>query len=177
MPDYQLGKIYKIESDNTDQIYIGSTCEPTLARRLAKHVDDYKSWLKGNHNNVSSFRIIEKVDYQIILLETYPCSNKDELHAREAYWIGLNKPIIVNIYTPGAYSLGVVEYRKQYQELHKDHLKEYYKQYQKEYNQLTNFCMSCGCNIKKSKNACHNKTQKHINNKKLFDETFSNIYI
>ena len=42
MIDYSKGKIYKIVCNNTGLIYIGSTCEPTLARRLAKHVGNYK---------------------------------------------------------------------------------------------------------------------------------------
>ena len=47
MPDYQLGKIYKIECNVTGQRYIGSTCEPILARRLAGHITNYKSYLNG----------------------------------------------------------------------------------------------------------------------------------
>ena len=42
MVNYQLGKIYKIVAG--DLMYIGSTCEPTLSRRLTNHVCDYKSW-------------------------------------------------------------------------------------------------------------------------------------
>ena len=35
MPDYNKGKIYKIVDNTNNNIYIGSTCEPTLAHRLA----------------------------------------------------------------------------------------------------------------------------------------------
>jgi hypothetical protein len=42
MPNYQDGNIYKIVCNITDECYIGSTCEPTVARRLAGHVIDYK---------------------------------------------------------------------------------------------------------------------------------------
>ena len=41
MPNYQDGKIYKIVFNITDECYIGSTCEPTVARRLAGHVKSY----------------------------------------------------------------------------------------------------------------------------------------
>ena len=40
MSDYNMysrGKIYKIVSDCTDKIYIGSTCEKYLSNRLAGH--------------------------------------------------------------------------------------------------------------------------------------------
>ena len=40
MVNYQLGKIYKIVDLDSNKCYVGSTCEPTLARRLANHVSD-----------------------------------------------------------------------------------------------------------------------------------------
>ena len=47
MVNYQDGKIYKIVDNTNNNVYIGSTCEPTLARRLAKHVGHYKFWKNG----------------------------------------------------------------------------------------------------------------------------------
>jgi hypothetical protein len=35
--NYQLGKVYKIVDNTNGQCYVGSTCEPILARRLASH--------------------------------------------------------------------------------------------------------------------------------------------
>jgi hypothetical protein len=87
MPDYQNGKIYKIVNYENDNVYIGSTCEPTLARRLAKHVADYKRYLSGKKNYITSFKVIETGNYDIQLIEAYPCKNKMELHAREGHWI------------------------------------------------------------------------------------------
>jgi len=86
MVNYQLGKIYKIVDLDSNKCYVGSTCEPTLARRLTNHVSDYKQYLKGKGSYVSSFKILEMDDYDIVLLETYPCNSKDELHARERYY-------------------------------------------------------------------------------------------
>ena len=51
--DYALAKIYKIVDLSSDDIYVGSTCEPTLACRLACHVRDYKSWKKCKHNYIT----------------------------------------------------------------------------------------------------------------------------
>ena len=85
MPDYQLGKIYKIECNVTGKVYIGSTCEPILARRLAGHITDYKKYLKGTFHYLSSFDVLQNGNYCIVLLEKYPCNSKDELHARERY--------------------------------------------------------------------------------------------
>ena len=83
MVNYQLGKNYKIVDLDSNKCYIGSTCEPTLARRLAKHVSDYKQYLKEKGGNISSYIILELDDYDIVLLENYPCNSKDELHVRD----------------------------------------------------------------------------------------------
>ena len=86
MVNYKLGKIYRLECNITGLVYIGSTCEPTLAKRLTKHVSHYRSYLKGTYHYVSSFKILENNDYNIILIEKYPCNDKDELYSRECYW-------------------------------------------------------------------------------------------
>lgn len=85
MPDYQNGKIYKITAG--DLTYIGSTCEPTLARRLTGHVRGYKMWKKEKATFTSSFPLIETGQYEITLIELFPCGSKDELHARERFHI------------------------------------------------------------------------------------------
>jgi hypothetical protein len=87
MPNYQDAKIYKILNYENDDVYIGSTTEPTLARRLSGHVRNYKMYLKGKGNYVTSFKVIATHNYDIQLIEAYPCNNKMELHAREGYWI------------------------------------------------------------------------------------------
>lgn len=85
MPDYQRGKIYRITSG--DLTYIGSTTEPTLAKRLANHVSSYKRWKNGKGNLMTSFPLIETGQYEITLLELCPCGSKDELSARERFHI------------------------------------------------------------------------------------------
>lgn len=123
--DYSKGKIYKIIDINTNECYIGSTCEPSLARRLAGHVSDYKRYLNGKGCYVTSFKIIEQGDYDIVLIENFPCNNKDELHARERYYT--NNILCVNkIKQQGLYNkLGHIEYCKQYYEDNKDQMKQY----------------------------------------------------
>jgi hypothetical protein len=59
MPDYQLGKIYKLICNVTDLVYIGSTCEPSLARRMSSHRRNYYCWKNGNYHWVlSSFKLL-----------------------------------------------------------------------------------------------------------------------
>lgn len=130
MVNYQLGKIYKIECNVTGLIYIGSTCEPTLARRLAGHTGNYKRYLNDNKcNYVTSFKVLENSNYDIILIENYPCSSKDELHARERYYT--NQIDCVNkVKNQGLLNkLGQHEYDKQQYQKNKDHIKQIKKQY------------------------------------------------
>ncbi len=145
MVNYNLGKIYKIVCNTTGLVYIGSTCEPTLARRIACHRSNYNQYLKGKHNNVTSFTLLEKNNYEIVLIENYPCENKDELHKKERFYI--ESMICVNKVIP---SRQIEEYketeifknkRKEYREINKDKIKDYKVQhkeeslkYNKEYN-------------------------------------------
>jgi hypothetical protein len=60
---------------------------PTLARRLAGHVKSYKQHLNEKYDYITSFDIIKNGDYDIVLLKSCPCESKDQLHARERYYI------------------------------------------------------------------------------------------
>jgi len=91
MNKYQRAKIYKIVSNAVPDVYIGSTCEPYLSNRLAGHRGNYKRYLNGKSPCCSSYKILGTNDYDIILIEQYPCNNKEELHARERYWIEITK--------------------------------------------------------------------------------------
>jgi len=91
MPDYQLGKIYRIVCNTTGLNYYGSTCEPTLARRLAGHWGDFKLWKNGKLKTaIRSFRVLENNNYEIVLVEIFPCNSKMELHQRERFFIENN---------------------------------------------------------------------------------------
>ena len=98
MVNYNLGKVYKIVCNTTGLVYIGSTCEPTLARRLMKHRSNYKDYLNGSKNNITSFKILENNNYEIILIENCPCETKDELHKQERIHIESN--VCVNKHIP-----------------------------------------------------------------------------
>ena len=43
--DYSLGKIYRLVSDQTVDIYIGSMCQQLLSTRFQGHMTYYKLWL------------------------------------------------------------------------------------------------------------------------------------
>src|SRR5256885_1530622 len=136
MPDYSKGKVYKIIDLDTNECYIGSTTIQ-LRQRLAQHVSDYKSYLRGTRHYVTSFKVLENGDYDIILIEKYPCNDKEELLARERYFIQttdcVNKVKNVGLIN----SIGRKDYDKQkHQEYYPEHRKEilsYQKQYYKEH--------------------------------------------
>jgi hypothetical protein len=84
---YSRGKIYKIVDNTNGNIYVGSTTEPTVARRLATHRSNYKSYLDGKCQYMSSYKILENGDFDIVLVENCPCDTKDELFKRERHYI------------------------------------------------------------------------------------------
>jgi hypothetical protein len=85
MVNYQLGKMYKIVDVSTDECYVGSTCQPTLAKRLAGHVATYNRYCKGKGDFVNSYCILANDNYDIELIEDFPCDSKEELHRRERF--------------------------------------------------------------------------------------------
>jgi len=157
MNKYKRGKIYKIIDNTTDKIYIGSTCEPTLARRLSGHVRNYKSYLNGKIRYVSSFDILANSDYDIVLIELCPCQTKDELLARERYHsdtfdcVNRCRPIISNVERKEY----MAKYDKQYHHDHKEAIK-------KQQNAKNN-CFICNGRYTNTGKAQHMKTKQHQN--------------
>lgn len=78
-PNYANGKIYKIENDVNDMIYIGSTTA-LLSHRFSRHKDAIKT---RTTLLVAKLKEIGIQHFRITLLESYPCLNKTQLEARE----------------------------------------------------------------------------------------------
>jgi hypothetical protein len=133
---YHKGKIYTIRSFQTEQYYIGSTCD-ALHKRLYNHRQFYKQYLKDNRNFVSSFDIMKYEDHYIELLEDYKCESKNELLKREGELIRKYKDEIVNCKIEGRtrkerYEENkekIKEDSKKYYEDNKDKIKELRKEY------------------------------------------------
>ena len=117
MPDYSKGKIYHIYCNITGETYYGSTVN-TLAKRIGQHRDEAKK--ENSKKNVASKSIINRGDYDCSLIEKYECNNKQELHARERYWIENNE--CVNKKIPG-------RTKKEWYEANKDKNKKREKGY------------------------------------------------
>ena len=133
MPDFSKGKIYKLVSNKSSDVYIGS-CLVELSKRLYSH--------KSKSNKaVSKSMFDDDAIISIALIEDCPCDNKNQLKARELHYIttlqciNINKPFITDV----NYS-DKKEWQKQYQLEHKEQIKQYYidhkeqiKQHSKQY--------------------------------------------
>lgn len=84
--DYKNGKIYKIINDENEDVYYGSTIQ-TLKERFESHKNDYKVYLNGKYDYVTSFEIVKYSSCKIILVENFPCKSRYELEVRERYYI------------------------------------------------------------------------------------------
>ena len=119
MSDYSQGKIYILTSEQTPEIYIGST-KLTLEERLDTHNSSYISWLRTNKNYCTSFEICKYDDCKIHLIENYPCETRKELELKEGEYQRMMD--CVNKYIAG-------RSRKEWYEKNKEHIQEYLKEY------------------------------------------------
>ena len=79
MPDYSNAKIYKLVSDNTDMIYIGSTVR-SLKERLLEH----KHYFNKNTGFVTSKKLYELGgNISIELIKLFPCDCRKQLQKKK----------------------------------------------------------------------------------------------
>ena len=87
------GKIYQIYCNKTGKRYIGSTTQNKLTARLQQHKYHYKKYMEAKENGghfrrpCMSFNIIENCDFAISLVEEVDYDDKQELLARERFYI------------------------------------------------------------------------------------------
>jgi hypothetical protein len=180
MPDYDKGRIYKIVSESTDAVYVGSTII-SLSKRFSTH----NAATENGYNKCQSKEIIKHGDAQCILIEAYPCKSKEELHAREYHHIkklkeeGVN---VINIHMPTRtkkqYDQDNPDKKKacdaRYREKHYEERKEYNKEYREknaeqiakqkaEYYEQKNGKITCGCGsvFNATYQPRHHKSLKH----------------
>ena len=170
--NYDRGKIYKIVCNLTGNIYVGSTTEPSLARRLAGHKSSYNSYLKGKKNYISSIEILKNGNYFIELICNASCNSRDELSAIEGNYIRELNCINKNIA-----GRSKKEYNKKYREEHAAESKKYridnedkLKEQKKEYYKIN--CNKIKEKTKKYKedNADKIKKYKEINAEKIKEQ-------
>lgn len=123
--DYSRGKIYLIRNRNNDNlIYVGSTIEQYLSKRLQKHKSQKSCSLYYFINNPENNTNWD--DWYIELYEDYPCNSKLQLVKRE-------NEIIREKATINKIGYRTEEMKKQqdkeYRDTHKEEIKERNKRY------------------------------------------------
>jgi len=167
MVNYKQGKIYKIECNVTGLIYIGSTCKKKLSQRMSEHRSNYRKHMKGKKKYLSSFKVMENNDYDIILIEDYPCKSKDQLFARERYYTNEIECVNIRKNQGRILEIGQKEYdkerNKEYYEKNVETIqiknKEYYDKNKGKLNEK--FTCSCGGKYIHCNRSRHMKTKKH----------------
>ena len=131
---YKNGQIYKLVSAVSDLVYIGSTCKP-LRKRLGKHKNAFKRFCEGKGHRITSFQLFEKGNVDIILIEKFECTTKDELHSRERYYIETMKCVnkCIPMRLPKEWRFSTKEEKKDYDSEryneNKEKILEYHKRY------------------------------------------------
>ena len=119
---YANGKIYKLVNDVDSEIYVGSTCLP-----LHKRLYDHKVAARASPRR-QVYAHLNKVGWDnthIILIETYECSNKDELVRRERQWVDELQPSL-NKYRPIRLDDEYEQYTRQYYIDNKEYFQQYF---------------------------------------------------
>jgi hypothetical protein len=128
---------------------------------------------------MSSYKVLENDDYFIVLLEKFPCDNKDELHMRERFFT--NQIDCVNILKNQGIQNemgGRKEYKKHYKIINKEKIQEQdklyrennkekeqdrvkkYREYYKDYYKEQHIC-ECGSHFTINHKSRHEQSKKH----------------
>ena len=95
---YAQGKIYKIVNTVDDRIYVGSTCLP-LAKRFYDHKRTGRQ--RPTQRVYEALNTIGWENARMVLVEAFACENKQELIAREQYFMDLLRPSLNNYAASG----------------------------------------------------------------------------
>jgi hypothetical protein len=123
-----------VKTENGVLRYYGHT--ENMRVRKSKHVSDHKRWVAaGKPEKVSdadkattrSVYVLDHEDWRMDIVDKIECETKDEARTLEGKWIFEND--CVNMYVAGRTQQ---QYKKQYNETHKEQLKEYQKQYRQD---------------------------------------------
>ena len=140
---YQRGKIYKLINTVNDEVYVGSTYQKLLSKRMGKHREDALVCTSPIYKLMNEIGIDK---FYIELIMHYPCNSKDELIAKERQWIKqigtLNKRIEGRT-------------KKEYREENKDALREKAKVYRENNTDI----------LKQRKHEYYEKHKEQVNEK------------
>ncbi len=126
MPDYSKCVNYKLCCKNLDvkEIYVGSTCNFT--KRKNEHKSSTNN-LNSKNYNIKVYKFIRDnggfENWEMIMIEEYPCGNKMQKVKRERYWCEELKSEL-NSDVPGR---TIKEYYENNKKKYSEYTKEYYE--------------------------------------------------
>lgn len=172
--DYALSKIYKIVCNTTGLVYIGSTAQYYLSDRISNHRTAYRYYLKNDKKAkyyCTSFKILENNNYNIILIQNYPCNSKEELNREERKYIESIECVNKNI--PERSINEKKEYYNNWIINHQDKFKKTQKKYYEKIKdklvlkRKEKIKCECGSIINKCNLSIHKKSKKCLDYNKL----------
>lgn len=180
--DHSKALIYKIVCNdlNIKDCYVGST---TDFRKRKNHHKSVCNNANSKRHNLNVYQFIRANggwdNFNMVLVELYPCETSLELLKRERHWTEQLKANLNIMKNQGIIKeIGEALYSKnkfkEYKEKHKEDMAINNKQYRlknadriKEYKSTKHMC-ECGCNYTNGHKQRHERSQKHqdfINNK------------
>jgi len=132
---YNRGKIYKITVEGCNLVYYGSTIKPYLSNHLGAHKQNWKKWKEGKRSMTTSCKLFEIGNPIITLVEDFACERKEQLLARERWYIENNICVNKNVPTRTIKEWkndnieSIQNREKEWRNNHKEYLKEYNKHY------------------------------------------------
>jgi hypothetical protein len=137
---YNKGKVYKIHclEEGKNKIYIGCTIQ-TLCKRMSGHRKEFTRWKNGlTKDKLTSFILFDEYGPQhcvITLIENVQAISKEELLARERFYIDANECVNRKYIQPTEEEMSKRrERRKQYIKEYYENNKEEILQKNREYN-------------------------------------------
>ena len=120
MVNYKDGKIYQLVCNTSGNQYIGSTTQ-SLSQRLGGHKATYNSYIGGKSiRPISAFSILAENNFEMILIEEFPCENKNQLERRERHFIETME--CVNKVKPAQTREESIQYERRYRQQHREKL-------------------------------------------------------
>jgi len=156
MVNYSNGKMYKIEPTvphPPEDEYYGATTKQYLCQRWGGHTGDYN---RKKEKQTTAKILFDKYgvdNCRIVLLELFPCQSRDELSAREGFFIR-NNPCVNKLVSGRSKQ----EYRQMYMSIQENKQRKDLLQQQRRSN-LTD-------EEKEARRVRHNELQKIRRNKK-----------
>ena len=163
MVNYNNAKIYALRSNQTDDVYIGKTCE-SLSVRFGKHKSSWKH--RDTSAYYTGYELLKYEDCYIELVKECPCENVEQLRQIEGQSIRETKCVNKNI--PGRTEKEwrednkehVRQYRKDNAEHHREIMKEWRKNNQdkvKAYKKTKATCGICNKTMRRDNIARHKR--------------------